>query len=162
MVGKCYIGIFLNTNAKDPFSFYLGQLYMKKYYTFFDVSGVQENNTETLTIGTGRKNPNAKMLESNYNTSYPNFKFQSGDQSTWTYEPNEFTIKKEDNPISSFIKKNTVLFVLCCVILAFLIITLCCLCIYLKRKSNKNRMGNIFKDKMTYYGKQNTKGNRTI
>lgn len=98
--GKCYIGIFPNTNAKEPNSFYLGQLYMRKYYTFFDVSGVQENNTDTLTVGTGRKNPDAKILESNYNSSYPNFKFQSGDQSTWTYEPNPFTIKKEENPIS--------------------------------------------------------------
>lgn len=155
-VGKCYIGIFPNTNAKEPNTFYLGQLYMLKYYTFFDVSGVQDNGTDHLTIGTGLKNHDATILQSMYNVSYPGFKVQAGDQSKWTYEPNKYTIIKKDDPITQFIKKNTVLFVLCCVILAFLIITLLCLCIYLKRKSNKNRMGNVFKDKMTYYGKQNT------
>jgi len=73
-VGKCYIGIFPNTNAKEPNTFYLGQLYMLKYYTFFDVSGVQENGTDHLTIGTGLKNPDATILQSMYNVSYPGFK----------------------------------------------------------------------------------------
>ena len=61
--GKCYIGIFPNTNAKESNTFYLGQLYMKKYYTFFDVSGVQENGTDHMIIGTGIKNPEATILQ---------------------------------------------------------------------------------------------------
>ena len=61
-----------------------------------------------------------------------------------------------DNVVMRFIKKNMILFVVCCVILALLIITLFALCIYLRKKSNANRMNNVFKDKLTYYGKQNT------
>lgn len=90
----------------------------------------------------------------------------TGDVSSWTYQPNPWQFLPNNTPISNnttdggsfdkFIKKNTFLFVICCVILGFLIVTLLCLCIYLKRKSNKNRMGHIFKDKMTYYGKTNT------
>ena len=33
---KCYLAIFPNDNAKDTDTFYLGQLYFKKYYTYFD------------------------------------------------------------------------------------------------------------------------------
>lgn len=39
-IGKCYIAVFPNTNAKDIEAFYLGQLYFKKYYTYFDINGV--------------------------------------------------------------------------------------------------------------------------
>lgn len=74
--------------------------------------------------------------------------------SQWTYEPNPLTIDKDDdNVVTRFIKKNMVLFIVCCVILGFLIVTLFALCIYLRRKSNANRVNNIFKDKLTYYGK---------
>jgi hypothetical protein len=41
---KCYLAIFPNTNAKDLSVFYLGQLYFKKYYTYFDINGVQNEN----------------------------------------------------------------------------------------------------------------------
>lgn len=64
------------------------------------------------------------------------------------------TLKDEDDDVvTRFIKKNMELFIICCVILAFLILTLIGLCVYLRKKSNKNRMGNVFKDKLTYYGK---------
>lgn len=61
--GACYIGIFPNTNAKSLNTLYLGQLFMKKYYTYFDISGVQENGTNFLRIGTGLKNPNTQILQ---------------------------------------------------------------------------------------------------
>lgn len=90
VIGKCYLGIFPTTNAKAPKTIYLGQLYLKKYYTFFDASGYQEGNHTHLVVGTGLKNVNANILESHYNRSFPTYKKQEGDQSTWTYEPNPF------------------------------------------------------------------------
>ena len=36
MIGKCVLGIFPNTNTENSNWFYLGGLYLMKYYTFFD------------------------------------------------------------------------------------------------------------------------------
>ena len=91
--------------------------------------------------------------EKHYDPESSRYNPQSGDVSGWIYEPNKFT--SSDHNFVAFIKKNTVLFILCCVILAFLIITLICLCVYLKRKSDRNKLNNLFedkfKDKMTNY-----------
>lgn len=89
----CFIGIFPNTNAKDTNSVYLGQSYLKKYYTFFDASGYQSNKHSSLVVGTGLKNPNAFILKSHYNSSTWNYDKNDGDQSQWTYTPNPFTNK---------------------------------------------------------------------
>jgi hypothetical protein len=59
---KCYFGIFPNTNGKDADAIYLGQLYLQKYYTYFDISGYQEGLTSTLVIGYGVKNEKADIL----------------------------------------------------------------------------------------------------
>lgn len=153
--GKCYLGVFPNTNAKDIEAFYFGQKYFKKYYTYFDLNIVQSKESDKLRIGTGLRNTNINILNLQYNVNADGFDHQSGDQSQWTYEPNVMsTLKDEDDDVvTRFIKKNMELFIICCVILAFLILTLIGLCVYLRKKSNKNRMGNVFKDKLTYYGK---------
>jgi len=140
---------------------------MEKYYTFFDVSGYQDGLINTLVVGMGPKKPDVQVLKEHYDYSFATYRNHTGDVSSWTYEPNPWQFLPNDTNkngtdtnggFDGFIKKNTTLFVVCCVILGFLIVTLVCLCIYLKRKSNKNRMGHIFKDKMTYYGKtENTK-----
>jgi hypothetical protein len=94
------------------------------------------------------------MLQLQYNINADGFDHQANDISQWTYQPNPMTIDDDDsNVISKFINKNMNLFIVCCVILALLIVTLIGLCIYLRKKSNANRMNNVFKDKLTYYGK---------
>ena len=153
-VGKCYIGMFPNTNAKEVDAFYLGQQYLKKYYTYFDVNAVQTGGKNSMLIGTGLRNKEINILQLQYNKSYEGHDHAENDLSQWTYTPNPMTtVDDGENVVTRFIKKNMILFVVCCVILGFLILTLVGLCIYLRRKSNKNRMQNIFKDKMTYYGK---------
>lgn len=116
------------------------------------------STVKNLRLGMGERNPADRIGAMHYDpeSSYYAPK-ASDDVSTWTYTPNPYT--ETDNNFTAFIKKNTVLFILCCVILAFLVVTLICLCVYLKRKSNRNRMNHMFKDKMTYYGRQtkNTK-----
>lgn len=154
-IGKCYLAVFPNTGAKDTDAFYLGQLYFKKYYTYFDVHGVQNEGQDKLRIGTGLRNKNVNMLQIQYNQNLEGHDHQDQDLSQWTYEPNPM-MSDYDNVVMRFIKKNMILFIVCCVILALLIITLFALCIYLRKKSNANRMNNVFKDKLTYYGKQTT------
>ena len=81
------------------------------------------------------------------------------DLSQWTYEPNPMTTPlddDDDNVVQKFIKKNMILFIVCCVILGFLLLTLVGLCVYLRKKSQKNRISHMFKDKLTYYGKKET------
>jgi len=117
-----------------------------------------DTNIKNLRLGMGERAPENDIGAMHYD---PESSFyapeQPNDVSTWTYTPNKYT--DTGNAFVAFVKKNTVLFILCCGILAFLVITLICLCVYLRRKSNKNRMNHMFKDKMTYYGRQpkNTK-----
>lgn len=70
----------------------MGSLYLLKYYTYFNAG----NETVKPTIGTGLKNPNADILQSQYNRSYENYHNQGfsrkrADQSAWTYTPNRYT-----------------------------------------------------------------------
>jgi len=37
--GECFLGFMPSDGAKDPTAIYLGQLYLEKYYTYFDISG---------------------------------------------------------------------------------------------------------------------------
>ena len=67
-----------------------------------------------------------------------------------------------DNAVTKFIKKNMILFIVCCVILGFLMITLIGLCVYLRKKSNGSRISHMFKDKLTYYGKKDAQGNTKV
>jgi hypothetical protein len=53
--GLCYLGIFPNTNAKCPSCMYLGTLYFKKYYTYFDLSGYENGQISKPVIVTGLK-----------------------------------------------------------------------------------------------------------
>ena len=148
---NCLLAMFPNTNAKDIEAFYFGQLYLQKYYTFFDLNGVQSGNTSKLLVGTGLRKDDINILELQYNKSYEGCQKNDLDQSSWTYEPNPMTEKPTN--ILEFIKRNMVLFIVCCVVLAFLVGVLIGLCIYLRRKSQKNRISGVFKDKLTYYGK---------
>lgn len=62
--GRCRIAVFSTEGmtVKSPNTFYLGQLYLQKYYTFFDISGMQDKKTENLVVGTGLKHPDAQVL----------------------------------------------------------------------------------------------------
>ena len=64
--GECFLGLHPSDGAKDPTAIYLGQLYLHKYYTFFDISGYQEDQTDKLVIGTGLRNPDARILDDQY------------------------------------------------------------------------------------------------
>lgn len=61
--GQCYLGIFPNTYAKEADTIYLGQLFLQKYYVFFDASGYQSSQSEHLVVGMGLKNANALILK---------------------------------------------------------------------------------------------------
>ena len=63
---SCFLGIQPSDGAKDPVAIYLGQLFVHKYYTYFDISHVQNGLGDKLLIGTGVRNPNAKILENQY------------------------------------------------------------------------------------------------
>lgn len=157
--GKCYLGIFPNTNTDPNSQWYAGAVFLTRYYTVFDMSEYEANeNIKHLRLGMGERAPANEIGAMHYDPESSAYAPKASDDvSTWTYTPNKYT--ETDNVFKAFIKKNTFLFILCCVILAFLVVTLICLCVYLKRKSNKNRMNHMFKDKMTYYGRQpkNTK-----
>ena len=71
--GKCYLGILPNDGAKDPNAFYLGKKYFEKYYTYFDINGVQTESATALRIGTGIKKPNVQILQQQYNISSPGY-----------------------------------------------------------------------------------------
>lgn len=162
--GKCYLGLLPNTGAKDPDAFYLGMKYFEKYYTYFDVNGVQSEGASSLRIGTGVKKMNVQLLQQQYNISSPNYAQNKLDLSQWTFEPNPMTTLPGDgdNAVTKFIKKNMILFIVCCVILGFLLITLIGLCVYLRKKSNGSRISHMFKDKLTYYGKKDTQNNTKV
>lgn len=157
---KCYLAMFANTNAKDISAFYFGQMYLQKYYTYFDLNGVQSGETDKLLIGTGLRKDDINILELQYNKSYQGYQENNMDQSSWTYLPNPMTEKPSN--IIEFIKRNMVLFIVCCIVLAFLVGVLIGLCIYLRKKSQKNRISGMFKDKLTYYGKKDTKTNTRV
>lgn len=62
----CFLGIQPSDGAKDSSAIYLGQLYVHKFYTYFDISHVQNGLGDKLLIGTGVRNLNAKILENQY------------------------------------------------------------------------------------------------
>ena len=99
--GRCWFGIFpTSANFKDPTTTYLGQLYLYKYYTYFDISGYQEGKVSTLVVGTGFKNPVDTVLASHYDVNVNNFKNHTGDISQWTYEPNKWELYKNNTPFT--------------------------------------------------------------
>ena len=63
---KCFLGIFVSTNAKKPDHFYLGQLFLFKYYTFFDASAYQNWFTPTFIVGSGPRNRTTEVLSKIY------------------------------------------------------------------------------------------------
>ena len=67
---RCYVGIFQNTNTGDTSKYYFGALYFLKYYTYFEV----KDSLVYPMIGTGLKNPDANILQSEYNRSYDGYK----------------------------------------------------------------------------------------
>jgi len=41
-------------------------MFLAKYYTFFDLSGYQSEQMDTMRIGTGLRNKNANILANQY------------------------------------------------------------------------------------------------
>lgn len=60
--GKCYVGLFTTANAKCAPCVYLGMIFMKTYYTFLDLSGLQAGTASLPILGFGLKVPNANIL----------------------------------------------------------------------------------------------------
>ena len=78
--GECILGIFSNSfnnnQMKDTSSVYLGQLFMRRYYTFFDSSGYQNGLTDKLIIGIGEKNRDARILSQHYDMNSDDYQWQ--------------------------------------------------------------------------------------
>lgn len=58
---KCYLAVFANTYTVDPFLTYFGTLFLKKYYSFFDMSGFDPESNQAgrkLRVGIGERNKN--------------------------------------------------------------------------------------------------------
>lgn len=102
VTGSCYIGIFPSniqgSIVKNTNMIYFGQIYLQKFYTFFDANGIQSGESPTLLVGTGYKNQNARILESSYNHTYPNFNHKAGDMSKWTFLPNKYSDQPDPEP----------------------------------------------------------------
>jgi hypothetical protein len=60
--GRCYVGLFSSALTKYPPGVYLGMIFMKKYYTFYDVNGLQAGTASKPILGFGLKAPNANIL----------------------------------------------------------------------------------------------------
>ena len=101
--GTCYVGIFKNTNAAYPSMTYAGILFLKKYYTFFDMSGFDMSEFmlgQHLRVGIGLRNPDNFILRKQYDTFFEGYDPEKRDQSAFTFEPNKFTYREEDDPDS--------------------------------------------------------------
>lgn len=82
---------------------YAGVLFLKKYYTFFDMSGMDMSSFilgQRLRVGIGPRNPNNIILDKQYDRYFDGYAPNMNDQSIFTYTPNRFTYREEDDPNS--------------------------------------------------------------
>lgn len=128
---------------------------MKKYYTFLDLSGLQAGTASMPILGYGLKAPDANILQAQYNKSYSGFVGETtGDESEWIYYPNDLT----NPPVPpTWLEENIPLLVGVGVAFLVLVIAIIFLVRYYRKKNEKSRMGHVFQDKLTYYGKQEQK-----
>lgn len=80
----CYLGVFKNTNSQYPATTYAGILFLKKYYTFYDMSGLDNDNfilDQRLRVGVGLRNPNNYILDKQYDKFFNGYAPNLYDQS---------------------------------------------------------------------------------
>lgn len=127
----CYLGIFKNTNAQHPTMTYAGVAFLKKYYTFFDMTGYDTAEFllgQKLRVGIGARNPDNFILDKQYDHYFDGYAPNLNDQSVFTFQPNQYTYREDDpnDPNSpNYHGKNstvvTIVIVFGCLILAILI-----------------------------------------
>ena len=64
--GKCYLGIFPNTNSNPNTQWYAGAIFLTKYYTFFDMSAYSTGAETVLRLGMGERNVDNHIGEMQY------------------------------------------------------------------------------------------------
>lgn len=69
----CYVGVFKSTNA-DQQTWYLGNLFMKKYYVVFDMTPLDELNRNYIQVGIAPQNHKMIIGEEHYDPSSPDYK----------------------------------------------------------------------------------------
>lgn len=150
--GSCYIGVFPNTNAPYPTMAYAGALFLKKYYTFFDMSGYDADSFflgQTLRVGIGLKNSKNLILDEQYNKFSESYAPYMHDQSNFTFTPNKFTSRKMEDPISQqeLVEPTNkiMILVISISVVVFLIVVLVTL-IVLKRRQIAKRKMEVYKE----------------
>ena len=148
---RCYLGIFPNTYSGDPTLTFAGTIFLKKYYTFFDMSGYDANNAQSkLRVGIGKKNPNNTILESHYNKFYSDYdkSLSESDQSVFSYLPNHFTYRPisnpnvtKSNPTSSPQSENPYMIYAMAGGVTFLLMIILCCIVNQKRKGKRSNLG---------------------
>lgn len=53
----CFLAIFISNGFEVENAWYVGNLFLQKYYVFFDMTPADEHNQDYLQIGIGPLNP---------------------------------------------------------------------------------------------------------
>ena len=62
----CHFAIKKNLNENDD-TIYVGNMFLRNHYVFFDMSPIDERNDQYLLVGIGDRNPKDVIGESHYN-----------------------------------------------------------------------------------------------